>query len=189
MRPRMNDQCAYDLAITQLRGEHQDLFARLLAAEISQCLAQPRTPLTRCDACGRDSHNNWFTRGMCPEPCGQVHTRCSHCGAVMGDCYWKTVRSAVDLLMAQAPAIMAAFLDAIGVRRPPECCPACDDSSSCRSHARDRELAQQYEAVAEAIQRHLAALTAPQNQPACTVPPTRRDRSGSQPLATSGKNQ
>jgi len=146
--------------ITQLRSEHQELFARVLAEEISQCLAQPRTPLTRCDACGRGSHDNWFVRGICPEPCGQMHTRCSGCGAVFGDCYWKTVRSAADLLMAQAPAIMAAFLDAIRSRRPPESCPACDGGRPCRGHASDRELAEQYQAVAEAIQRHLAALLA-----------------------------
>ena len=74
MRARgLNDPCAYDLAITQLRNDHQDLFARVLAEQISQCLAQPRTPLTRCDACGRDSHDNWFVRGICPEPYGQMH--------------------------------------------------------------------------------------------------------------------
>ena len=70
------------------------------------------------------------------------------------------MRSAADLLMAQAPAIMAAFLDAIRSRRPPESCPACDGGRPCHGHASDRELAEQYQAVAEAIQRHLAALLA-----------------------------
>ena len=185
LRARMNDPCAYDLAITQLRNEHPDLFARLLAEKISECLAQPIAPLTCCDTCRRDSHDNWFARGICPEPCGQMHTRCSGCGAAFGDCYWKTVRSAADLLIAQAPAIMAAFCDAIRSRHPPESCPACDGGRRCRDHARDRELAEQYQTVAEAIQRNLAALAAP----TCTVPPVRHTRSGPQPLATSGRNQ
>jgi hypothetical protein len=39
MRARgLNDPCAYDLAIAQLRHEHENLFTRLLAEEIRRCL-------------------------------------------------------------------------------------------------------------------------------------------------------
>jgi hypothetical protein len=186
MRARgLNNSCAYDLAIAQLRNDNQDLFTRVLADEIRCCLSQAQEPATTaaCDTCGGTS---WRPgRHLCAEPCGQVHLRCLDCGTAAGECYWICVRSAMDLLTVQAPTVMAAFLDAIRSRHPPESCPACDGGRRCRDHARDRELAEQYQTVAEAIQRHLAALAAP----ACTVPPVRHTRSGPQPLATSGRNQ
>jgi hypothetical protein len=172
MRARgLNDPCAYDLAITQLRHGNQDLFTRLLADEIRCCLSQdqaPRAPLA-CQACGGTS---WRPgRHLCAEPCGRAHPRCLDCGAAAGDCHWITVRSAMDLLTEQAPTVMAAFLDAIRSRRPPGSCAACDSGRlPCRRHAADRQLAEQYRLVAEALQRHLAATTPPPARPA---PPAR----------------
>lgn len=172
MRARgLNNSCAYDMAIAQLRDDNQDLFTRVLADEIRCCLSQAQEPGTTlgCHKCGGTS---WRPgRHLCAEPCGQVHRRCLDCGAATGECYWACVRSAIDLLTAQAPTVMAAFLDAIRSRRPPESCPACASGRPCRRHAGDRELAEQYRTVAAAIQHHLAALAAPQNQPPCTVPP------------------
>lgn len=36
-----------------------------------------------CDA-------GYFDRSICPEPCGMMHSYCSICDRMMGDCYWIT---------------------------------------------------------------------------------------------------
>jgi hypothetical protein len=152
---------AHDLAITQLRNNHQEQFARLLAAEISRCLRRAHRPLARCPGCGGGSGNNWFDRNVCPAPCSTMHTRCSQCGAVLGDCYWTATRSAKDLLTAHAPVIMAAFRDAIRNRRPPGYCLACDGGRPpCPEHEHDRQQVNQYRRAAEEIQRYIDAAVA-----------------------------
>lgn len=30
--------------------------------------------------------DSWFDRSICPEPCGSMHERCSHCGKALGHC-------------------------------------------------------------------------------------------------------
>ncbi len=118
--------CAYDLAITRLRNTEQELFVRLLAAEITRLLARPGRAVAACPGCGGDPGNNWFDRAARPEPCGSMHTRCSGCGEALDDCHWATLRSTADVLTAHAPVILTAFRDAIANRRPPDYCLACD---------------------------------------------------------------
>lgn len=38
-----------------------------------------------CAACGSTA-DSWFDRGVCPEPCGSAHNRCSDCGAAVDAC-------------------------------------------------------------------------------------------------------
>lgn len=33
-----------------------------------------------CPNCQTSAGENWFDRGVCPEPCGYMHTRCVACG-------------------------------------------------------------------------------------------------------------
>lgn len=153
----LNNPCAYDMATSQLRDRNQELFARLLAEEIRLCLSEAGVPCPAgaCATCGGTSWGRG--RHVCAEPCGRVHPRCVGCGVVAGECYWASAGTAVELLTAHASTIMAAFLDAIRSRRPPDHCPACD-GRPCRRHAADRDLAGQYRSVAEAIQRQIAAV-------------------------------
>lgn len=155
----LTGSCAYDLAITQLRNAHQELFVRLLATEISRWPGHHGLAVASCPGCGGDPGNNWFDRDVCPEPCGSTHIRCAGCGEVLDDCCWSTLRNSTDLLAAHAPVIMAAFCDAISNRRPPDYCLACDGGPPCPEHEIDRRQAGQYRMVAEEVTRHLEAVT------------------------------
>jgi hypothetical protein len=158
----LTGSCAYDLAITQLRNAHQELFVRLLVTEISRWPGRHGLTVESCPGCGGDPGNNWSGRDACPEPCGRVHTRCSACGEVLDDCYWSALRGSADLLTAHAPVIMAAFRDAITSRRPPDHCLACHGAPPCPEHAIDARQAGQYQVVAEQIAQHIKAVTCPE---------------------------
>ncbi len=173
MRARgLNRPCAYDMAITQLRNDNAELFARLLTEEITLSLSETRTPdiTTACELCGAKSSR--FDRHSCAQPCGQTHHRCKGCGTALDDCYWKTARSTIDLLVAHAATIAAAFRDAIQHRRPPDCSLACDGGRPpCPGHDTDREQVDPYWLLAHEIHRQTGALAAhsPADRPAHLV--------------------
>lgn len=79
---------ARDLAITQLRNAHQELFARLLSSQITNLVAVVSQPAAACRGCGGDLASNWMDRSICPQPCGRMHTRCSQCGHALDGCHW-----------------------------------------------------------------------------------------------------
>lgn len=82
-RPR-----AHDLAMTQLRNAHQELFACLLTSQITNLLDLASQPAAGCPGCGGDPASKWMDRSICPQPCGRTHTRCSHCGHALDSCHW-----------------------------------------------------------------------------------------------------
>jgi hypothetical protein len=81
-------QRAHHLAIAQLRNDHQELFARLLAIQLSNLIAAASQPPEACPGCGGDRTSNWTDRSICPQPCGKMHIRCSQCGQALDSCHW-----------------------------------------------------------------------------------------------------
>ncbi len=151
---------AHDLAVTQLRSKHQELFARLLAAEITRCLRCATRPLARCPGCGGDAGNNWSDGTSAPSRAPSCTPDAPSAGR-----FWATATGRRAQRQGSADRARAGHHG---------CLPRCDlqppparplpglrrRTATLPEHETDRQQAGQYSLVAEEIRRHISAVAA-----------------------------